>query len=435
MSTFDEGFVVTDVGLALQSKQLANGEALRFSRAAYGAGMQDEGTDLRTVTAMKDEKLQLDIIKSSVVGNGTVDITVMVDNTNVEAPGFPLTEVGMYAMDGDTEILYAYAYFGNRHGWVPSATDARKIRNTMHFDIVIGRTTQVDVTLSSDWSDFATTEDFNQHKDSADAHPALPHFGDEITQPGIISNIWCGIDGDNKLHAASLPDMREAVLGDTRNMVQSYASDKKRIDHLERLMGNIYLANEMANIYLDGYDGMIIEPFDDTAEEVDRVIAQVTSVVSGDDSIDVETASGLIIGAHYQLTDGEKIEEVQIKGINTSGKVQRVILYDNVKNQYTDGRAKLYRSSVAIYNGRAYGGGNTRTDEWTPNKTFSGSNTATPMSATLNFDNSSAFELSGAEMENGQIILDTATVGIALVSEGGGSGTWARVDSEGDDIE
>lgn len=42
MSTFDEGFVVTDVGLALQSKQLANGEALKFSRAAYGAGMQPD---------------------------------------------------------------------------------------------------------------------------------------------------------------------------------------------------------------------------------------------------------------------------------------------------------------------------------------------------------------------------------------------------------
>ncbi|MBQ5651208.1 hypothetical protein [Anaerovibrio slackiae] len=434
MSTFDEGFVVTDVGLALQSKQLANGEALKFSRAAYGAGMQPDGTDLRTVTAMVDEKLELEIVKSSVVGNGTVDITVMVDNTNVEAPGFPLTEVAMYAMDGDTEILYAYAYFGDRHGWVPSATDARKIRNTMHFDIVIGRTTQVEVKLSSDWSAFATTEDFEAHKDSENAHPALPHFGSAITNPQDIAGIYCGSE-DSKLHMANLSDVREVVLGDTRDMVQSYNSDKKRIDHLERLVGNVYLANEMANIYLDGYDGMIIEPFDDIAEEVDRTVAQVTSVVSGDDSIDVESAEGLIIGAHYQLTDGEKIEEVQVKGINTSGKVQRVILYDNVVNQYTDGRAKLYRSSVAIYNGRAYGGGNTRTDEWSPNETFSGSNTAKDLSATLSFDNSSSFELSGAEMENGQIILDTATIGIALVSEGGGSGTWVRVDGEGDDIE
>ena len=434
MSTFDEGFVVTDAGLALQSKQLANGEALKFSRAAYGAGMQPDGTDLRTVTAMVDEKLELEIVKSSVVGNGTVDITVMVDNTNVEAPGFPLTEVAMYAMDGDTEILYAYAYFGDRHGWVPSATDARKIRNTMHFDIVIGRTTQVEVKLSSDWSAFATTEDFEAHKDSENAHPALPHFGSAITNPQDIAGIYCGSE-DSKLHMANLSDVREVVLGDTRDMVQSYNSDKKRIDHLERLVGNVDLANEMANIYLDGYDGMIIEPFDDIAEEVDRTVAQVTSVVSGDDSIDVESAEGLIIGAHYQLTDGEKIEEVQVKGINTSGKVQRVILYDNVVNQYTDGRAKLYRSSVAIYNGRAYGGGNTRTDEWSPNETFSGSNTAKDLSATLSFDNSSSFELSGAEMENGQIILDTATIGIALVSEGGGSGTWVRVDGEGDDIE
>lgn len=418
MSTFDEGFVVTDVGLALQSKQLANGEALKFSRAAYGAGMQPDGTDLRTVTAMVDEKLELEIVKSSVVGNGTVDITVMVDNTNVEAPGFPLTEVAMYAMDGDTEILYAYAYFGDRHGWVPSATDARKIRNTMHFDIVIGRTTQVEVKLSSDWSAFATTEDFEAHKDSENAHPALPHFGSAITNPQDIAGIYCGSE-DSKLHMANLSDVREAVLGDTRDIVQSYNSDKKRIDHLERLVGNVYLANEMANIYLDGYDGMIIESFDDTAEEVDRVIAQVTSVVSGDDSIDVETASGLIIGAHYQLTDGEKIEEVQIKGINTSGKVQRVILYDNVKNQYTDGRAKLYRSSVAIYNGRAYGGGNTSIQDLAPDYTFSGKDTVQELSVTIDYSDVNSFDLHGIHIEDGEMVMGSAAIGIALVKPGG----------------
>ena len=79
MSTFDEGFVVTDVGLALQSKQLANGEALKFSRAAYGAGMQPDGTDLRTVTAMVDEKLELEGTPAQLVSTKERSLKITID--------------------------------------------------------------------------------------------------------------------------------------------------------------------------------------------------------------------------------------------------------------------------------------------------------------------------------------------------------------------
>ena len=207
-----------------------------------------------------------------------------------------------------------------------------------------------------------------------------------------------------------------------------------RINHLERLVGNAYLALEMANIDPDGYDSMIVETFNDAASEIDQFVATVTSVVSGDDSVDVDDSSGLIIGAHYQLADGEHQEEVQIKSINVSGKIKRVVLYGNVKNQYTDGRAKLYRSSVAIYNGRAYGGGNRRVDEWASDTSWSGTNTQQDVSTKLDYTDTSSFAISGAVLENGKLVLGDTPVGIALVKTGGGSGTWARVDKEGDDL-
>ncbi len=210
--------------------------------------------------------------------------------------------------------------------------------------------------------------------------------------------------------------------------------ENNRINHLERLVGNAYLALEMANIDPDGYDSMIVETFNDNAPEIDQFVATVTSVVSGDDSVDVDDSSGLIIGAHYQLTDGEHLEEVQVKSINVSGKIKRVVLMGNVKNQYTDGRAKLYRSSVAIYNGRAYGGGNRRVDEWTADTSWSGTNTKQDVSTELDYTDTSAFTISGAVLENGKLVLGDTPVGIALVKTGGGSGTWARVDEEGDDL-
>ena len=208
--------------------------------------------------------------------------------------------------------------------------------------------------------------------------------------------------------------------------------ENNRINHLERLVGNAYLALEMANIDPDGYDSMIVETFN--ASEIDQFVATVTSVVSGDDSVDVDDSSGLIIGAHYQLADGEHQEEVQIKSINVSGKIKRVVLYGNVKNQYTDGRAKLYRSSVAIYNGRAYGGGNRRVDEWASDTSWSGTNTQQDVSTKLDYTDTSSFAISGAVLENGKLVLGDKPVGIALVKTGGGSGTWARVDEEGDDV-
>lgn len=210
--------------------------------------------------------------------------------------------------------------------------------------------------------------------------------------------------------------------------------ENNRINHLERLVGNAYLALEMANIDPDGYDSMIVETFNDAASEIDQFVATVTSVVSGDDSVDVDDSSGLIIGAHYQLADGEHQEEVQIKSINVSGKIKRVVLYGNVKNQYTDGRAKLYRSSVAIYNGRAYGGGNRRVDEWASDTSWSGTNTQRNVSTKLDYTDTSSFAISGAVLENGKLVLGDKPVGIALVKTGGGSGTWARVDEEGDDV-
>lgn len=206
-----------------------------------------------------------------------------------------------------------------------------------------------------------------------------------------------------------------------------------RMDHAERLIGNIMLSLQAANMSPTGYDAMMVETFD-KAEEVDQTVSVVNSIVSGDDSIDVATLSGIIIGLHYQLTDGESVETVQVKSTATAGTINRVILEDAVKNQYVAGRAKLYRSSVAIYNGRAYGGGSVKTDTWEPNKTFSGSSTTQDVTTTISYNNASIFTLENATIENGKIIIGSDAVGLVMVSQGSTAGVWQRVDENGDDV-
>lgn len=211
------------------------------------------------------------------------------------------------------------------------------------------------------------------------------------------------------------------------------SSENSRINHLERLVGNLYQDIQAAGIDPDGYDNALFETFAGGADEIDQTVVTVKSVVSGDDSIDVEDSSNLIIGAHYQLTDGEKMEEVQVKSINVSGSIKRVVLYENVKNQYAEGRVKLYRSSIAIYNGRAYGGGTRRTDTWDAGTTFNGNSASDIAETVLSISGLSGFETDGLHAEGGALVCGSGVAGVALTAPGNTSGTWAHVDAEGND--
>lgn len=206
-------------------------------------------------------------------------------------------------------------------------------------------------------------------------------------------------------------------------------------NHLERLVGTLYSAVIAAGITPDGYDAMLVENFDDDAPETDRTVARVTSVVSGDDSVDVEDSSGLIIGAYYQLTDGDVQEEVQVKAINISDNINRVILMSPVKNQYHSKRAKFYRSTVAIQNGFAYGGGNTKNYIVT-NKaiSFQGKDTKVELTKSINFTDPSAFTIKGAHIKDGQLVMGGAIIGVALNEMGKPQTGFKQINADGDDL-
>ena len=206
-------------------------------------------------------------------------------------------------------------------------------------------------------------------------------------------------------------------------------------NHLERLVGTLYSAVIAAGITPDGYDAMLVENFDDDAPEIDRTVARVTSVVSGDDSVDVKDSSCLIIGAYYQLTDGDVQEEVQVKAINISDNINRVILMSPVKNQYHSKRAKFYRSTVAIQNGFAYGGGNTKNYIVT-NKaiSFQGKDTKVELTKSINFTDPSAFTIKGAHIKDGQLVMGGSIIGVALNEMGKPQTGFKQINADGDDL-
>jgi hypothetical protein len=196
----------------------------------------------------------------------------------------------------------------------------------------------------------------------------------------------------------------EQVLNEIRNELAALdaVSLKNRIDHLERTSGTLALnLQDLAwRLELEGlygsYDAWWLENFLST-NEIDLADVGVTSVVPGDDSLDVDDISNIVVGLNYTLTDGLVSEQVQVRATATAGTVKRVILVSPVTQQYRTGSARLMRTSVRISDGKAFGAGTTTSKGWNPNVTWQGTGALVPVDVPLetSVGNSGAFTVSG----------------------------------------
>ena len=230
-----------------------------------------------------------------------------------------------------------------------------------------------------------------------------------------------------------LPDNAESRY--TEIMQQLHSLDisifRRQISQIERQNMTNALAMKSAEMNVDE-NGMILEVFKSgIISNIDQTNAEVVSVILGDDSVDITDAKNLIKGGVYQLTDGETSEEIQIKeNLGTIENGYRILFTNDVVNNYKNNRARLYRSSAEISEGKAYGGGILRTKNWNADIDFVGTSSEESISAGIDFSNGAGFELTGAVVDtNGQIVLGEESMGIALSPQG-----WVRINSEGDDL-
>lgn len=230
-----------------------------------------------------------------------------------------------------------------------------------------------------------------------------------------------------------LPDNAESRYTEIMQQLKSLDVSifRRQISQIERQNMTNALAMKSAEMNVDE-NGMILEVFKSgIISNVDQTNAEVVSVILGDDSVDITDAKNLIKGGVYQLTDGETSEEVQIKeNLGTIENGYRILFVNEVVNNYKNNRARLYRSSAEIAEGKAYGGGILRTKTWNADIDFVGTSSEETLSAGIDFSNGAAFELTGAVVDtNGQIVLGEESMGIALAPQG-----WVRVNSEGDEL-
>ena len=207
---------------------------------------------------------------------------------------------------------------------------------------------------------------------------------------------------------------------------------ERRTLQLERQYMVTALAMKAAEMPVDEY-GLMLDVFQDYYNSaIDQTVAEVVSVILGDDSVDIADAKNLIKGGIYQLTDGDVSEEVQIKeNLGTIANGWRILFTADVTKNYSNNAARLYRSSAKVMNGKAYGGGISRTKTWDANVDFEGSNEISAIVSTLNFANGLGFDLTNATVDaEGHIVLGEEPIGVALTDRG-----WVRVDAEGDELD
>lgn len=129
------------------------------------------------------------------------------------------------------------------------------------------------------------------------------------------------------------------------------ASFGQDLEHLTRLVENLYLALDVSKLNPEGYDGLSSETFRGDGNDIDTTEIDLVSVGQGSDSLSANTIEGLIEGANYILKNGSTTEDVQIKNLTVNNGVGRITLTKPVEGAFASG-TKLIRTSGTVTEGR-----------------------------------------------------------------------------------
>lgn len=187
-------------------------------------------------------------------------------------------------------------------------------------------------------------------------------------------------------------DMSDLLGADYLDVLRYYS----RFKVVERNLDNIIYYLVAQNMYPD-FNALTYGIFGEQGSDIDEFQTRVTSAIAGDDSIDVESIDGIVPGANYYITDGDKIERITLKSYAKSGSVLRLIAEEPLTNTYNIGMTYLYRTTADITAGQASAGSVQRTRTWNADSSWQGVNADTPMTISMNttIDHLSDFAVDG----------------------------------------
>ena len=371
------GVILTTQGRNLLAKCL-KGQPLIFTRAFCGDGNlgSSNPANLKDLISPKKE-LPIQSI-NTLQGVGTCEIVLEMSNQGV-SQGFFLREYGVFALDQESqqEVLYAYKNSGDESGYLEGYNGIDFIEYTFSIVTVMDQAPNISAILTNS----------NQYVTITRLDTRINDLFRDYTAP---TGFWAFSGQDNQiLRPSTLAQTRKALWGDV-----DVLSFNSRIERLEDAMNQAMLNLELLQEY-PGYSHFSAEDFKDV-NQIDLFTAAVTSIVAGDDSIDVEPIDGMLPGSLYTLTDGLNTEIVQVQSINLENGIQRVILTEPVKNTYILGSTQIYRTSSRIDDQTALGPNARIKLVWEPELEWRGTGASETFSVGLNtsINNQAAFTFS-----------------------------------------
>lgn len=370
------GMILTTAGRNLLAKALT-GKNLTFTKAMCGDGKLGNKDPL-TLNNLISPKRELPIQSMRTSQTGTAEVVVEMTNKNLST-GFFVCEYGLFALDPDSnqEVLYSYSYSENA-GYLEGDNGIDIINYTLSLVTVIDQAPDITASITGSNQYVTITRLDTRIQD------LFGNFQD-------INGFWTYAKNDTqRFRPASLEQTRNALIGthDIMNLTS-------RIERLEDALAQTLLSLEMQSIF-PGYTHFIIEDFQNV-NQLDMYSAKVTSVITGDDSIDCDPVDGMLPGSWYTISDGVNSERVQAESINYENGIQRIILKDVISNTYTLSNTHIYRTSAIISDNMALGPSALKSFSWVPVSEWSGKGESEKYAVPLDSSagNTGAFNLTG----------------------------------------
>lgn len=389
------GTHLTRHGFELLAKALA-GKELHYTRIKLGDSMN--GSDLVEPTLEEQYEFNdlihhrdfdVPMVGIDRPGGGMVSVSFRVNNANIPE-GFWLREMGLFALDPDTdeEILYAYRNTGVLSEWVPDSS-ARTV-----YDVILTLVTVIqeaeNVTAVIDMGlAYVTQAEFQEHINSTRPHPNSPTLGDEIT---TTKYFWAQ-DDDINLHPISTDNTRRLILGGDAADIPKM---DRRLTQVEINTANLYTQLNAEREMGLKPNLMLIEDFLD-ADNCDLYNCRVVAQAAGIAEIELEDDKNILNGCWYTITDGIQNEYVQVKSVAKNGGKTIVLFNQLLNNTYNLDNTFLMRTTASTYNGYALGAGDLRGKTYTFAEKWQGigANVSTSQILLTNQSNIDNFDLQG----------------------------------------
>lgn len=160
--------IITEKGLALNTKA-NNGEcSIVFTKAASGSGTYEEGYDFTQCTSLKEQKQTFSFNKKIKQNNRTVMLRTILTNDGL-LEGYYINEFGIFATDPDEgEILYsiATAVSGQAEYMPVKATGAAPTTSTIESYVTVSNANNVSIEISQ--GTYALQEDLEALEERVD---------------------------------------------------------------------------------------------------------------------------------------------------------------------------------------------------------------------------------------------------------------------------